>query len=259
LSVRLEVDGGVARVTLARPDAGNAIDLATATELLAVASTLAGDDEVRAVLLAGEGRNFCVGGDLRAFAAADGLGAHLREVTTPLHAAIAALARLPAPVVAAVQGSAAGAGMSLALGADLVVCAASARFVLAYGRVGLSPDGGGSWYLPRLVGVHRALDLALTNRALTAAEAEAWGIVTAVVPDEELEGRAEDLVRRLAAAAPGASAAAKRLLRASLDTALEAQLADEQAALVANADRHGGEGIAAFLAKRDPDFTGDAS
>jgi 2-(1,2-epoxy-1,2-dihydrophenyl)acetyl-CoA isomerase len=144
--------------------------------------------------------------------------------------------------------------MSLALGADLVVCAESARFVLAYSRVGLSPDGAGSWYLPRLVGLHRALELALTNRTLTAAEALAWGIATEVVPDGELSARAEALATELAAGAPGALASAKRLLRASLDTTLEAQMADEQAALADNADRHGAEGIAAFLGKRTPQF-----
>jgi 2-(1,2-epoxy-1,2-dihydrophenyl)acetyl-CoA isomerase len=206
------------------------------------------------VLIEGEGRNFCVGGDLRAFTAFEPLGDHLREVTTALHAALATFARLDAPVIAAVQGSAAGAGMSLALGADLVVCAESARFVLAYGRVGLSPDGAGSWYLPRLVGLHRALELALTNRALSASEALAWGIVTEVVPDDDLSARASTLAGGLAAGAPGAAAAAKRLLRGSLGASLEAQMADEQAALVANADRHGAEGIAAFLDKREPDW-----
>jgi 2-(1,2-epoxy-1,2-dihydrophenyl)acetyl-CoA isomerase len=248
------VEAGIARLALDRPDAGNAIDLATAEALLATSLRLADDRSVRVVVLTGEGRNFCVGGDLRSFAAADRLGHHLREVTAPLHAAIGTLARLPAPVVAAVQGSAAGAGMSLALGADLVVCAESARFVLAYGRVGLSPDGAGSWYLPRLVGVHRALELALTNRALTATEALAWGIVTMVVPDGELGSQAETLAAELASAAPGAVAAAKRLLRASLDTTLEAQMAEEQAALADNADRYGAEGIAAFLEKRPPAF-----
>jgi 2-(1,2-epoxy-1,2-dihydrophenyl)acetyl-CoA isomerase len=252
--LRCEVEGGIARLTLDRPDAGNGIDLAMAEALLAATLSLADDATVRVVLLTGSGKNFCVGGDLRSFAGAERLGHHLREVTAPLHAAIATLARLPAPVVVAVQGSAAGAGMSLALGGDLVVCGESARFVLAYGKVGLSPDGAGSWYLPRIVGVHRALELALTNRVLDAQEALAWGVVTRVVPDDELPAAAEALAAELADGAPGASAAAKRLLRQSLEVTLEAQMADEQAALAANADRHGAEGIAAFLAKRKPTF-----
>ena len=252
--VLTEVDGGIARLTLDRPDAGNGIDLAMAEALLGAALALADDPTVRVVLLTGAGKNFCVGGDLRSFATAPRLGHHLREVTAPLHAAIGTLARLEAPVVAAVQGSAAGAGMSLALGADLVVCAESARFVLAYGKVGLSPDGAGSWYLPRIVGVHRALELALTNRVLAAEEALAWGLVTRVVPDAELQTEAESLAAELAGGALGAMGAAKRLLRQSLGTTLEAQMADEQAALAANADRHGAEGIAAFLDKRKPAF-----
>ncbi len=252
--VRWSIDSGVARLTLHRPEAGNAIDLSVALGLAEAATALSEDESVRVVLLTGTGDNFCVGGDLRAFAAQTDLSRHLKDVTTPLHTAISRLAHLPAPVVAAVQGNAAGAGMSLACGADIVLAADSARFVLAYTRVGLSPDGGGSWYLPRLVGVRRALDLALTNRVLSAAEAVQWGIATRSVPDEELLPEAERLCLDLASGAPHALAAAKRLLRESLGHSLETQLELETAALSDNARRAGPEGITAFLEKRPPRF-----
>ena len=252
--IRSSVVDGLARLTLARPDAGNAIDLQVAQRLADAVAALSEDDSVRVVLLTGEGSNFCVGGDLRAFAGQADLGRHLTDVTTPLHEAISGLARLPAPVVAAVQGSAAGAGMSLACGADIVLAAESARFVLAYARVGLSPDGGGSWYLPRLVGLRRALDLALTNRVLSAEEAVRWGIASRSVADADLLAEADHLVRDLASGAPHALAAAKRLLRQSLGNTLETQLEHEALALADNGGRAGPEGIAAFLEKRLPRF-----
>ncbi|HEX9681652.1 MAG TPA: enoyl-CoA hydratase-related protein [Acidimicrobiales bacterium] len=254
MTVRCERHGGVAHLVLARPDAGNAIDLDVARALADAATALSDDRGVRVVLLRSEGKDFCVGGDLRSFAQVRDLDRHLTEVTTHLHAAIARLARLDAPVIAAVQGSAAGAGMSLALGADLVVAAASARFVLAYTRVALSPDGGGSWYLPRLVGTRRALELALTNRALSAGDALEWGLVTRVVPDDALRSEAEALAGELAAMAPGSLAATKRLMRASLGNPLETQLELESLALAENARRDGPEGIAAFIEKRPPAY-----
>lgn len=253
-TIRFDVAEGIARITLDRPDVGNAVDVDLARDLLDVTMAVSEDPTVRVVLLTGAGKNFCVGGDLRAFGGRDDLGLHLKEVTTYLHAAVSRLARLDAPVVASVQGSAAGAGMSLACGADLVLAGVSARFVLAYSRVGLSPDGGGSWYLPRLVGLQRALDLALTNRVLGAVEAVEWGLVTRAVPDDDLAVEAESLVRSLAAGSRGALADAKRLLRESLGNQLEAQLEFETLALSRNANRDGPEGIGAFLGKRAPRF-----
>ncbi len=195
--VLVEISGGVGRLTLDRPDNANAIDLATARALAESAGTLARDRSVRSVLLRGAGDRFCGGGDVKSFAdAGDGLDGRLREIVTQLHVAMEALASLDAPVVAAVQGSAAGAGFALALAADLVLAAESARFVLAYTGIGLTPDGGTTWYLERTVGRRRALELVLTNRALSAAEALDWGLVTRVVPDEELKAAAEELVAR---------------------------------------------------------------
>jgi 2-(1,2-epoxy-1,2-dihydrophenyl)acetyl-CoA isomerase len=211
------------------------------------------------VLVTGDGPTFCVGGDLKDFA---GHGAdrpqHLADITTYLHAAMSRLMRLPVPVVAAVQGSAAGAGMSLAAAADLVLAGASSRFVMAYTAIGLTPDGSGTWTLPRLVGLRRALELTLTNRRLSAEEAVAEGIATRVVPDDQLADEALALARSLAAGPTGALGAAKRLLRESIGRDLEAQLALETESLArAAGSADSREGIAAFLEKRPAEFLGE--
>lgn len=249
---------GVATLTLARPEAGNAIDLQLAQDLNEVTTAWSVDRRVRAVLITGEGKNFCVGGDLNSFQERfDDLPAHLTDITTYLHAANSRLIRLDTPVIAAVQGSAAGAGMSLAASSDLVLAGESSKFVMAYTAIGLTPDGSGTWSLPHVVGLRRALELVLTNRRLSAEEAMAIGIVTRVVADGELAEEALALARTLAAGPTGAYGAAKRLLRDSLGTDLEAQLALETQSLAAAAgSADGREGIAAFLAKRAAEFTG---
>src|SRR5437016_2303982 len=253
--LELEVRDGVAHLTLNRPDAANGIDLQLAQELLAASLLIAGDRTVRAVLLRGAGARFCGGGDVKSFAAQDDLPAHLREVTTHLHAAVGQLVRGEAPVVTAVQGSAAGAGLGLVAASDVVVAGESAKFVMAYTGVGLSPDGSSSWFLPRLVGVGRALELTLTNRVLSAQEALEWGIVTRVVPDDVVQGEAHALATNLAAGPRDAIAAAKRLVHTSLEETLETHLAREADAIVAAAGTGDAvEGIAAFVAKRPPEF-----
>ncbi|HVV36578.1 MAG TPA: enoyl-CoA hydratase-related protein [Acidimicrobiales bacterium] len=257
--VELTVDAGLATITLNRPDAGNAIDLAVAQGLCAAATECTERRDVRAILLRGAGRNFCVGGDLKSFIPyGDDMGRHLKDVTTALHPAISRLARADAPVIAAVNGSAAGAGFSLVCSADLVVAAASARFLMAYTKIGLSPDGSGTWFLPRLVGARRAAELTLTNRMLDAAEALAWGIVTQVVADAELDAAATTLARAIADGPREAQAASKRLLRGSFDTTLETQMELETLALSECANSADGkEGIAAFLEKRPPHYGGE--
>jgi 2-(1,2-epoxy-1,2-dihydrophenyl)acetyl-CoA isomerase len=256
--VRLEIDGGVGRLELNRPDAANGMDLALATALEAATQQLADRDDLRAVLLTGAGARFCGGGDVRAFAdAGEELEARLRAIVTPLHTAVLTLGSLDVPVVAAVQGSAAGAGLSLLAGADLVVAAESAKLVMAYTAIGLTPDGGSTWFLERLVGRQRALDLVLTNRVLSATEAMEWGLVTRVVPDADLRAESDALVARLAAGPTHAFGGAKRLFRSALTATFAEQLDAEAAELTrAGTSRDAREGVAAFVAKRAPEFDG---
>ena len=254
-TLELEVRDRVAHLMLNRPEAANGISLELARELMHATLAIAADTRARVVLLSGAGSRFCGGGDLKSFAAEDDLAVQLRETLAFLHAAIAQLVRGDAPVVAAVQGSAAGAGMGLVGAADLVVAGEAAKFVMAYTGVGLTPDGASSWFLPRLVGLRRAIELTLTNRVLSAHEALDWGLVTMVVPDEDVAGTAAELAARLAQGSAGALAGAKRLLHASLEGTLESHLAREADEIIAAARRSdAAEGIAAFLAKRPPEF-----
>jgi 2-(1,2-epoxy-1,2-dihydrophenyl)acetyl-CoA isomerase len=257
-TLRLEVGDGVAHLELNRPEAANAITLELARELDVVSRLLREDLSVRAVLLSGAGKMFCGGGDVKTFAGrGPDLPAHLREVTTFLHTAISRLVRCDAPVIAAVQGSAAGAGLGLVAAADLVFAAESARFVMAYTGIGLTPDGSSTWFLPRLVGVRRALELTLTNRALTAPEALEWGLVNRVVPDDQLSAEARALAAQLAVGPTRSYGAAARLIRQSLDETLESQMERESEVLSEAAARPDAiEGLAAFVEKRPPRFTG---
>ena len=251
-----EVKDHVARITFNRPDAANALDMEMGRELMHVAIRASEDAAVRAVLLTGAGKMFSGGGDLKSFAAQeDRLPGHLKEVALYLHAAISRFVRMDAPVIAAVNGSAGGAGMSLCLFADIALAAESAKFTLAYTRAGLSPDGGSTYFLPRIVGVRRALELALTNRVLTAREAMDWGIVNKVVPDAQLQAEADALARQLASGATHALGAAKRLLHHSFSESLETQMELEAQAIAEQArGAHAREGIAAFIAKRPPNY-----
>ncbi len=254
-TIDVDVRDGVAHLTLNRPDAANGINLQLAQDLMEATLAIAADPAARVVLLSGAGKMFCAGGDVKGFADRDDLPTYLRETLGPLHVAITNLVRGDAPVVAAVQGSAAGAGMGFVGASDLVVAAESAKFVMAYTGVGLTPDGSSSWFLPRKIGLHRALELTFTNRVLTAAEAVEWGLVTRAVPDDQLLDDAGALAAQLAAGPVRALAAAKRLLHTSLEETLESHLAREAEAIsAASGTPEGVEGIAAFVEKRKPVF-----
>ncbi|WKU03557.1 enoyl-CoA hydratase/isomerase family protein [Micromonospora sp. HUAS LYJ1] len=213
-SVRYAVAGGLARITLNRPDVSNAVDLPTAYALEAAVTSAGTDDDVRAVLLTGAGQRFCAGGDLAAMAAAEEPAAYVRELALVLDRALRHLSTLPRPVVAAVHGAVAGAGLGVVLSADLVVAARSTKFVFAYPRVGLTPDCGVSVLLPRAIGQQRALQLALTPRPLGAEQARDWGLIAEVADDEAATPRAAAIAEKLAAGPTIAYGETKRLLRA---------------------------------------------
>jgi 2-(1,2-epoxy-1,2-dihydrophenyl)acetyl-CoA isomerase len=254
MSVEIDVRDRIARITLNRPDAGNALNLELARALREAAEGLQGSD-VGAVILSGAGRSFCVGGDLHYMHEAGEVGDAVLRLATQLHSGMEALAALDAPVICAVRGAAAGGGMSLAVACDIVLAAESARFTMAYTAIGFSPDGGSSWTLPRLVGRRRAAELMLLNERLDAAAARDLGLVTRVVPDAALDDEAAALARRLADGPTHAHGAVKRLLRESATRGFPEQMAAEArtiAALAAAPD--GREGVAAFLEKRVPAF-----
>jgi 2-(1,2-epoxy-1,2-dihydrophenyl)acetyl-CoA isomerase len=254
-SVELETRGAVALVTLNRPEHSNTLNLQMAMDLLAAALACARNAAVRAVVLTGAGRHFSFGGDLAAMASREvALDDYIRELTTYLHAAISHFARMDAPVIAAVNGTAAGAGVGLVTMADLALCGRGARFKLAYTSVGLTPDAGTSFLLPRTVGLKRAMELLLLNRALTAEEALSWGLVNEVVADTQLIERSVELAERLAQGPAGAFGATKRLMAHSLG-GFEAQMVLESETIAAQAvSADGAEGVGAFLGKRRPQF-----
>lgn len=255
--LRVDSADGVATLTLDRPDALNSLTVPLKEELARAFRSLGHDRAVRAVVLTGAGRAFCAGQDLRERLEPDAapLAAEVRERYTPI---ILAMRRLEKPIVGAVNGVAAGAGASLAFACDIRIAAESASFILAFGRVGLVPDSGASWFLPRLVGASRAAELAFTSDPLSAADAERIGLVSRVVPGERLLDEAQDLARRLAAGAPVAIGLTKRALNHAVDASLEEQL-EYEAVLqgIAGATADHAEGIAAFVEKRTPRFRGE--
>ena len=256
--LRIEITDGVAEITLARPEGANAIDLVCSEELAEVALMCGQSPEVRAVLLRAEGPMFSAGGDVRSFRdSGDDIAGLLRRITLGLHTAISRLARMDAPVIAAVGGTAAGGGMSLACSADIVIAADTARFTMAYTRIGLVPDGGSTFFLPRRIGLARARDLMLRNRVLSAAEALEWGVVDQVVAAADLDAESRRIARELAAGPTLAFGATKRLLLGTFDHGLETQMEMETVGISqmgATADAR--EGLRAFFDKRAPKFTG---
>lgn len=251
------ITDGVATITLARPEAGNAMNWALIDQFSTVVARLAADPGTRAFLIHGEGKNFCVGGDIRAFATEPEPSAFLGRLATRLHDGLAMLAEHPAPVVIAAHGASAGAGLSLVAGGDVVVAGQSASFTMAYGGIGLTADGGATWYLPRVIGLRRTQELVYLGRRLNAAEAERIGLVSRVIDDASLLAEATAVATRIASGPTAAFGAVKRLLAASGAASFRDQLDAEAAAIErAMASSDGAEGVAAFLARRPAKFTG---
>jgi 2-(1,2-epoxy-1,2-dihydrophenyl)acetyl-CoA isomerase len=255
--VEVDAEAGVATVTLNRPDALNSLTVPMKQALLAAFRRLERDASVRAVVLTGAGRAFCAGQDLRERLEPDAapLGVEVRERYNPI---IRAMRGLPKPIVGAINGVAAGAGASLAMACDIRLASDAATFSLAFGRVGLVPDSGATWFLPRLVGATRAVELALLNDPVSAADAVRFGLAGRMVPAAELATEAKALAARLAAGAPRAIALTKRALNAAWDRDLDAAL-DYEAHLqdMAGRTKDHAEGLAAFVEKRAPRFTGE--
>jgi 2-(1,2-epoxy-1,2-dihydrophenyl)acetyl-CoA isomerase len=256
--ILFENAGGIARLTLNRPERLNSFNTAMHVEVAQALSTLAGSG-ARVLILSGAGRGFCAGQDLNDRAvvpggAAPDLGESIEKYYKPL---VLALRRLPMPVIAAVNGVAAGAGANIALACDLVVAARSASFVQAFARLGLIPDSGGTWLLPRLVGPARAIGLAFLGEKLAAEQAAAWGLIWRCVEDAELAGVVDGLAQGFATAATLGLARTKQAIYEGLGRSLEEQLdveRDYQGELGRSADY--AEGVAAFTAKRTPSFSG---
>jgi 2-(1,2-epoxy-1,2-dihydrophenyl)acetyl-CoA isomerase len=256
-TISVEIAEAIATITLDRPDALNALTVAMKGELLAAFRSIARDRSVRSVVLTGAGRAFCAGQDLRERLEPNAapLAVELRERYNPI---IRAMRALDQPIVGAINGVAAGAGASLAFACDIRVAAEGASFLLAFGRIGLVPDSGATWLLPRLVGPAKAAELALLGEPFSAADAERFGLVARVVPAETLAEAARDAATRLASLAPKALALTKRALQRSWSVDLDEALEDEafrQGLAGATADHQ--EGLAAFLEKRPPRFTGE--
>jgi 2-(1,2-epoxy-1,2-dihydrophenyl)acetyl-CoA isomerase len=250
---------GIARITLNRPDRLNSFTAQMHAELRAALAQLREEGTARVLLLTGAGRGFCAGQDLSDRKVQPGstpvdLGASIEENYKPL---VLGLRTLPLPVVCAVNGVAAGAGANLALACDIVVAARSAAFIQAFCKIGLVPDSGGTFFLPRLVGTARAMGLALLGDKLHAEQAEQWGLIWKCVDDAELQPTVEKLLAQLAQAPTRGLAAIKRAMYASAGNTLEAQLNVERDVQreLGNSDDYR-EGVAAFLGKRTPNFTG---
>ena len=248
----------VATLTLSRPDAYNALNMPLGRELFEASLELDDDPDVRCIVITGAGRAFCAGGDVKDFVDNLGrIGSHIKELTTYLHGTVSRFCRSDKPVIMAINGIAAGGGFSFALSGDLVVAAESAKFTMAYSKIAATPDGSSSYFLPRLIGLRRAMELYFTNRVLTAREALEWGLVTRVVPDGELKATVAALAAELAQGPTKAFGAAKRLLHQSTWESLETQMELEAQAIAASGRTEDFRaGVTAFAQKATPTFQG---
>jgi 2-(1,2-epoxy-1,2-dihydrophenyl)acetyl-CoA isomerase len=254
-AITYELADGVGRITLNRPEAANALNEELSSQMLDAIIRAEENREVRALVISGgTGRFFCAGADLKSFYTAPGA---LMSRVSLFQVAISRIVRAPFPVIAAVNGTAAGGGMGLACCCDMIVAGESAKFIMAYTRRGLSPDGTTTYFLPRRVGIGRAIELAYTNRTLGAREALEWGLVNRVVPDASLIAEAHALASELARGPTRALAAAKRLMYSGTHESLETQIENELRSIfemAATEDTR--EAIKAFNEKRTPVFEG---
>lgn len=254
--LKLSVQDRVAVIRFNRPDAANGMNLALTTEFAQAAQKTVADNNIKAIIVTGEGRFFSAGGDIGAMASADhGPGQEVKQIADQLHVAIASFASSGVPLICAVNGTAAGAGFSLSVAGDIVIASNLSKFTMAYSKVGLSPDGGASHNLPRLIGLRKTQELMYTNRVLSADEALDWGLITYVVEADQLMSEAHKVAMMFVEGSKEANASIKRLLSAGAENTLQEQLYLEAENIARNADSvDGTEGVSAFLEKRKPIF-----
>ncbi|MEM7358723.1 MAG: enoyl-CoA hydratase-related protein [Pseudomonadota bacterium] len=254
--LKFDKQNRVATITLYRPEEANGLNTEMAAELAQAAQFCSVDADIKAVILTGNGRFFCAGGDVKSMAEfGDQVSTGLKGLADNLHNALSVFARMDAPLIVAVNGTAAGAGFSMAIAGDLVLAAESANFTMAYTKVGLSPDGGSTYHLPRLVGVRKTQELMFTNRVLSATEAVEWGLINRAVADDELLAETQKLAQMFVKGARGSNKAIKDMLLQSFGNGLETQLEIEGRTIAACAgSADGKEGVAAFVEKRKPEF-----
>jgi 2-(1,2-epoxy-1,2-dihydrophenyl)acetyl-CoA isomerase len=258
-TVDYEEKDGIGWIRMNRPEELNAFNIAMGRDLCKVANHCSAENSIRAVVLTGKGRAFCAGGDVKDMnqhlKEAGRADLFLRELTVHLHSFVSEIVRMPKPVVAAVNGTAAGAGMSMSLACDLGVAVEGCRFVMAYTNIGLVPDGSSTYFLPRLVGYRKAMEIMCLNRPMESAEAWKLGLVNQVFPAETFEEEVASLAVRLAEGPTGTYGRAKNLLRLGLAESLESQMENERQGIFASAlSEEFQEGIEAFVEKRKPDF-----
>ena len=255
-TMQYDVNENIAHVIFSRPEAANAVNPTFCKDLKAVIEGIADDENVSSVAVTAEGKVFCAGGDLKEFkTAGEELPGVVEAMLEDLHDAIYMMNDIPKPFVAGIQGAAGGAGMSLVSAFDLVVSGESAKYTMAYTRVGLTPDGTSSYFLARHIGLRRMMDLTLTNRVLSAEEAESWGLVNRIVPDEDIEAQTLKLAKQLADGAPNAAGTAKSVIYKGYESNLR-EAGDFEALNIIKAagTQVGQEGIAAFVEKRHPEW-----
>ena len=259
-NVLAEREGRVLRLTLNRPDKGNAISVPLARDLMHAVIEASEDSGVRCVLLTGAGRLFCAGGDIAEFSGAgDGISRYLKELTSYMHSAITHMLRMPKPLVTAINGPTAGAGVSLAILGDIALASDAAHFTMGYGAIGLSPDCGSTWYLPRVVGLRRAQEMTLLNERVSAERAAEMGLVTRSVKQDELADEAMLIAQKLATGPVRALGRTRALLQTAYGSTIETHMEEEAAAIAASGgDPEGREGVASFLERRKPDFLNKA-
>jgi 2-(1,2-epoxy-1,2-dihydrophenyl)acetyl-CoA isomerase len=254
--ILLDRAAGIATLTLNRPESFNAINLGLAQELIAHMLALAADANTRAIVITGQGAAFCAGGDLKwALAHPQGPAAAFRNLAGQVHMAITEIRRIPKPVIAAINGVAAGGGFSLALACDFRIMSSAADLRQGYTSAGLCLDAGGSFMLPRLVGLARALEIAALDDPISAEQALAWGMVNRVVEPGQVRNAAVEFANRLARRSLNSFACSKKLLNEAFETTLETQMEHEREAIAACAEHPDGrEGLRAFHEKRKPTF-----